>query len=155
MRYELDILAAMTRLPKPTTQEIVSATKISERKVQNVIKSLQTDLCMKIKRVKEGRKAYFVISEWGAFESGERLKDLLANRRIEKANGTTYKIDRVSEKHSFYESVKMKNYTESARLEGLSVSIHDMPTDKQSLTSTKRNLIAKYSKYKGVSKNHG
>ena len=155
MRYELDILAAITRLPKPTTQEIVSATKISERKVQTVIKTLQTDLCMGIKRVKDGRKAYFVISEWGAFESGERLKDLLVNRKIEKTNNNTHVVAGISEKHSFYESVKMKNYTESTRLEGLSVSIHDMPMDKQSLTIAKRNLIAKYSKYKGTSKNHG
>jgi len=151
MRYELDILAAITSLPRPTTQEIVSATKISERKVQNVIKTLQTDLCMKIKRVKDGRKAYFVISEWGAFESGERLKDLLANRKIGNANDSTHEVERISDKYSFYESVKMKNYTESLRLEGLSVSTKDIPTDKQSLTIAKRNLIAKYSKYKGMS----
>ena len=151
MRYELDILAAITSLHRPTTQEIVSATKISERKVQNVIKTLRTDLSMGIKRVKDGRKAYFVISEWGAFESGERLKDLLANRKVGKADNSTPEIEGVSDKHSFYESVKMKNYTESLRLEGLSVSTNEIPTDKQSLTIAKRNLIAKYSKYKGMS----
>ena len=151
MIYELDILAAITRLPRPTTQEIVSATKISERKVQNVIKTLRTDLSMGIKRVKDGRKAYFVISEWGAFESGEQLKDLLANRKIGNANDSTHEAERFFDKHSFYDSVKMNNYRESIRLEGLSVSTNEIPTDKQSLTIAKRNLIAKYSKYKGMS----
>jgi len=155
MRYELDILAAITSLPKPTTQEIVSATNISERKVHNVIKTLQTDLCMEIKRIKDGRKVYFVISEWGAFESGDRLKGLLADRIIKISSDSSHVAKTFSDKYSFYESVKMKNYKESIRLEGLSVSIPDTPKDKQSLTIVKRTLIDKYSKYQGMSKSHG
>lgn len=155
MRYELDILAAIIKLPKPTTQKIVSVTGISERKVQNVIKTLQNDLCMSIKRVKDGRQVYFVISEWGAFESGGRLKDLLVNRNVGKAKNIRHDLERFSDKHKFYESVKMKNYSESIRLEGFSVSVYDIPKDKQSLTIVKRTLITKYSKYKNISKNHG
>lgn len=155
MRYELDILAALMNMPKPTTQEIVTATNISERKVQNVLKTLQSDLCMKITRIKDGRKVYFVIDKWGVFESGEQLKNLLAKRKLGKVSNKSRVIKTLADKSSFYESVKMVNYIESTRLEGLSVSPHDMLKDTHSIAVVKRNLIAKYSKYKGLNKSHG
>ncbi|MGN2718594.1 hypothetical protein ACTFQF_16335 [Aliivibrio fischeri] len=47
MKYELLVLAAMTRLESPNTQAIVAATGISERKVQSVVNSLVENLRLK------------------------------------------------------------------------------------------------------------
>lgn len=69
MKYELDVLAALVQLAEPTTKDIVAATGISERKVQNVIKRLQVDLEMSIEKVKKGRSIVYTIKSWGIFES--------------------------------------------------------------------------------------
>lgn len=43
-KYELLVLAAMTRLESPNTQAIVAATGISERKVQSAANALVKNL---------------------------------------------------------------------------------------------------------------
>ncbi|BAX54800.1 hypothetical protein PDPUS_2_00214 [Photobacterium damselae subsp. piscicida] len=62
MKYELLVLAAMTRLESPNTQAIVVATGISERKVQSVVKSLVENLGLDIERKRQGRTFRFAIN---------------------------------------------------------------------------------------------
>lgn len=151
MKYELDVLAALTQLPQPTTQEIVAATGISERKVQNVIKALQFDLKVEIEKIRKGRRVCYVVTDWGVFESGVPLKRTLANRPLIKNNKTAARVNKIA----FYDSVKMSNYKESTRLEGISIHIVSAPSDKKSISRAKRTLIKKYTKYKNLSNSHG
>ena len=151
MNYEIEVLAALTQLPEPTTQEMASATGISERKVQTVIKTLQNDFKVDIKKVKQGRHIHYVITGWGVFESGDHLKQVLANRPT-RSNRSNSKIT----KSTFYESVKMSNYKESSRLEGISIEASKQPAfAKKTSSTTKRALVKKYSQYKKMSNAHG
>ncbi|MCE2571250.1 hypothetical protein [Motilimonas eburnea] len=79
MKYELAVLAAMSRLDSPNTNAIVAATGISERKVQSVVKSLIDDLGLDIQRQRHGRTFSFVIKGWGVFESGQAIQSQLNN----------------------------------------------------------------------------
>jgi hypothetical protein len=74
MKYELLVLAAMTRLESPNTQAIVAATGISERKVQSVVNSLIENLGLNIERKRQGRTFHFSINSWGVFESGKAIQ---------------------------------------------------------------------------------
>ena len=142
MNYELDVLAALTQLSEPTTQDIVAATGISERKVQNVMKALQSDLKIAIKKTKDGRNIRYSITSWGVFESGKVLEKELVARPLKKS---ALKFS----KAAFYESVKMINYKESSRLEGIAIHFSISTKNLKKYRSTKkRSLIAKYSSYK-------
>lgn len=140
MKYELDVLAALAQLSQPTTQEIVAATGISERKVQNVIKALKSDLDVDIEKIKKGRNIGYSVASWGVFESGLFLKITLSDRPllIDKKTST------FATKAAFYESVKMSNYKESSRLEGISVDPFNALTSKKIISSAKRALVEKY-----------
>ena len=152
MNYEIEVLAALTQLPEPTTQEMASATGISERKVQTVIKTLQNDFKVDIKKVKQGRHIRYVITGWGVFESGGHLKQVLATRPTNRSNRSNAKIT----KSTFYESVKMSNYKESSRLEGISIEASKQPAfAKKTSSTTKRALVKKYSQYKKMCNAHG
>lgn len=151
MKYELDVLAALAQLSQPTTQEIVAATGISERKVQNVIKALQNDLNVEINKVKKGRNICYLVAGWGVFESGLFLKRALSNRSLINNKKLTDK----DTKAAFYDSVKMDNYRESARLEGISVNSAVIPNGSISTSAAKRILIEKYAQYKNVTHDHG
>ncbi len=151
MKYELDVLAALSQLPQPTTQEIVAATGISERKVQSVIKDLQSDLKVGIDKIKKGRSVYYLVTDWGVFETAGLLKRTLATRPINKIK----KLGARGKKATFYDSVKMSNYKESSRLEGISIQTEITSSDKKSIINTKQSLIEKYSKFKTMSIQHG
>ena len=151
MKYELDVLAALTRLPEPTTQAIVSSTGISERKVQNVIKTLQTELKIVIKKVRNGRSIHYVITDWGVFESAAQLKHTLADRTLINDTNPDAQVD----KPAYYDSVKMSNYKESSRLEGIPIHITASAGGKKSISQAKRALINKYSNYKNLSNSNG
>ena len=151
MKYELDVLAALSQLPQPTTQEIVAATGISERKVQSVIKDLQSDLKVGIDKIKKGRSVYYLVTDWGVFETAGLLKRTLATRPINKIK----KLGARGKKAAFYDSVKMSNYKESSRLEGISIQTEITSSDKKSIINTKQSLIEKYSKFKTMSIQHG
>ncbi|TVZ41860.1 uncharacterized protein DUF2559 [Alteromonadaceae bacterium 2753L.S.0a.02] len=144
MHYELEILAALSALPKPTTQDIVTKTGISERKVQNVIKTLSNDLLVDIKTIREGRTIRYTVVGWGVFESGSQLKKALKQRARRKTTKQNPKMT----KSAFYDSVKMENFKESSRLEGVEVSDLVSPAKTISAVQSKRtSLLKKYSNY--------
>ena len=146
MRYEFDVLAVMIEIEKPTTRKIVNLTGISERKVQSVIKSLCEDLEMKILRVKEGRTSYYSIIGWGVFESGLKLKEKLKSRRdcMKKQVNKHKVIYTFSQKRDYFDKVKLINFKESMRLEGVSINIKKYPAKKSDIASMKNDLIKKY-----------
>ena len=148
MKYELDVLAALTQLSQPTTREIVAVTGISERKVQNVIKTLKLDLQVELEKIKKGRSFGYEVTDWGVFESALLLKRKLLNRPLKKASNTTVR----DKKAAFYDSVKMRNYQESTRLEGVSIKAASTLRDKNALSDVRRALTDKYKK---LSANHG
>ena len=139
MNYELDILAALIQLSEPTTQDIVAATGISERKVQNVMKTLQSDLKIEIKKSKDGRNVRYSIKSWGVFESGKVLEKELSNRHLNTCKKSTFKFS----KAAFYESVKMSNYKESSRLEGITIHFYTSTKNSKKPTSEKNALLSK------------
>ncbi|WP_428355365.1 YhfG family protein [Methyloprofundus sp.] len=156
MNYELSILAAITRLEHPSTKKIVIATGISERKVQNVIKSLSSDFHIKILRKNIGRSNYFVVKDWGVFESGNVLRKKLDTIEL-KIDGELMSLLKkskplllttFSEKHEYFEKVKTHNFKESLRLEGYSINIEDYPVEKPERKLFREELIKKYSQYK-------
>lgn len=151
MKYELDVLAALTQLSQPTTREIVDVTGISERKVQNVIKTLKLDLQVELEKIKKGRSFGYEVTDWGVFESALLLKRKLLNRPLKKSLNTTLK----DKKAAYYDSVKMSNYKESSRLEGVITNAASTQHGENSVLSEKRSLIEKYAKYKNVNHNHG
>lgn len=146
MKYEFDVLAAMLEIEKPTTRRIVDLTGISERKVQGVIKSLSKDLEMEISRIKEGRTSYYMITGWGVFESGLKLKKKLKNRNVNiKKQKNSYKlIYTFSQKAEYFDKVKLINFKESMRLEGFTINITKYSVNKNEIASMKNNLIEKY-----------
>jgi hypothetical protein len=152
MNYELDVLAALVQLSEPTTQDIVEATGISERKVQNVMKALQSNLKITINKAKDGRNIRYSITSWGVFESGMILEKELTKRHLNKGK----KISCEFRKADFYESVKMSNYKESSRLEGIAININTSTKNlKKTSPTKKRSLVEKYSRYKDMSDSHG
>ena len=160
MNYDLSVLAAITRLEHPNTQKIVSATGISERKVQNVIKSLSSDFGISIIRKKMGRSSYFVIKSWGVFESGDVLRQKLDTIELKKDKPLSKQpksplLITFSEKHRHFEKVKAHHFKESMRLEGYSINIEDYPLEKSARMLLKEKLIRKYSQYKDTHKVYG
>ncbi|MBI0519150.1 helix-turn-helix domain-containing protein, partial [Pectobacterium parmentieri] len=77
MRYEMAVLAALVQENSPNTQSIVTATGISERKVQDVLNTLQSTMDINISREKNGKRQALSISSWGVFGDGERLIEKL------------------------------------------------------------------------------
>lgn len=158
MKFELDVLAAMLLAEQPDTRQIVSATGISEREVQDVIKSLTIDLGMDISQVKSENSSYYVIKNWGVFESGDTLKRQLRQRVLTNEKMLELSVKRAqptllttfSEKHQHFEKVKIANFKESMRLEGLSVDVAHFPAEKTAISEMRTALIEKYSAYKGV-----
>ncbi|WP_236781321.1 YhfG family protein, partial [Aliivibrio fischeri] len=120
MKYELLVLAAMTRLESPNTQAIVAATGISERKVQSVVNSLVENLGLNIQRERQGRTFRFSISSWGVFESGKAIQSQLND--IDLVMPSNSMLSSYEEKHAYFEQVKMDNFKESMRLEGHDVA---------------------------------
>ena len=122
VKYELLVLAAMTRLDAPNTQAIVAATGISERKAQSVVNSLIKNLGVNIKRERQGRTFRFSINSWGDFEAGKDIQSQLNNIVLVIPKSST--LASYEDKHAYFEQVKMDNFKESMRLEG-----HDIASD--------------------------
>ncbi|PSW30168.1 hypothetical protein C9J19_04980 [Photobacterium phosphoreum] len=122
VKYELLVLAAMTRLEAPNTQAIVAATGISERKVQSVVNSLVKNLGLNIQRERQGRTFRFSINSWGVFESGKAIQSQLNNIDLVIPKSST--LASYEDKYAYFEQVKMDNFKESMRLEG-----HDIASD--------------------------
>ncbi|MCL2893129.1 YhfG family protein [Brenneria tiliae] len=157
MRYEMAILAALVQEDSPNTQSIVTATGISERKVQEVLNALQSTMDIGIARIKSGKRQALYISSWGVFGNGERLIEKLKttdlavfkqHRQIttKALPGKTQSSRMVTleEKRDYYNQVKLKNYRDSMRLEGFSVEDTPLPSDKQEREALRKSLIAKY-----------
>ncbi|WP_254052606.1 YhfG family protein [Aliivibrio sp. EL58] len=141
MKYELLVLAAMTRLEAPNTQAIVAATGISERKVQSVVNSLVENLGLNIQRERQGRTFRFSISSWGVFESGKAIQSQLND--IDLVMPSNSMLSSYEEKHAYFEKVKMDNFKESMRLEGHDVaSDFDLSLDRE---QQRQILLNKYS----------
>lgn len=153
MKYELEVLAALTQYKYPNTRLIVDATGISERKVQMVIKSLMSDLGIRIEKKSINHSFYFFIKSWGCFESGSFLKEHLEQIDLVKAKSERLKKNKKStelvslaDKKAYFDSVKIKNYKESLRLEGISPSSLSLNVDSEQLQETKEALLSFYSK---------
>ncbi|AKH65720.1 MULTISPECIES: YhfG family protein [Photorhabdus] len=158
MKYELAVMAALAKLEHPNTRSIVEATGISERKVQQVLQILQQDLEVKINRIRNGKVSYFEVISWGIFESGQainyKLSDLdlakfkysrqqekdIRNQKNKKTIMTTY-----NEKKHYFDRIKLKNYRDSMRLEGMSVVMSNLPATKEEQENLRKKLIRKYS----------
>lgn len=141
MKYELLVLAAMTRLESPNTKAIVAATGISERKVQSVVNSLVKKLGLNIQRERQGRTFRFSINSWGVFESGEAIQSKLDD--IDLVMPSNSMISSYEEKYAYFEQVKMDNFKESMRLEGHDVaSDFDLSLDRE---QQRQILLNKYS----------
>ncbi|WP_350305436.1 YhfG family protein [Photorhabdus viridis] len=158
MKYELAVMAALAKLEHPNTRSIVEATGISERKVQQVLQILQQDLEVKINCIRNGKVSYFEVISWGMFESGQainyKLRDLdlakfkysrqqekdIKNQNNRKTIMTTY-----SEKKYYFDSVKLKNYRDSMRLEGMNIVMNSLPETPKEQKNLKDKLIRKYS----------
>ncbi|RYU63924.1 hypothetical protein ERW51_18105 [Aliivibrio finisterrensis] len=141
MKYELLVLAAMTRLESPNTQAIVAATGISERKVQSVVNSLVENLGLNIQRERQGRTFRFSISSWGVFESGKAIQSQLND--IDLVMPSNSMLSSYEEKHAYFEQVKMDNFKESMRLEGHDVASNfDLSLDRE---QQRQILLNKYS----------
>lgn len=93
MKYELAVMAALTKLNHPNTRSIVEATGISERKVQQVLQILQQELEVKINRIRNGKASYFEVISWGIFESGQAINGKLISLDLAK-----FKYSRQQEK---------------------------------------------------------
>lgn len=158
MKSELDVLAVMLLAEQPNTKQIGIAAGMSEREVQDVIKSLTSDLGMDISRVRSENSSYYVIKSWGVFESGDTLKRQLRQRVLPNGKVLASTVEHAkpvlltsfSEKHRYFEKVKIANFKESMRLEGLSVDVTHFPTEKTAISEMRTALIEKYSAYKGV-----
>lgn len=158
MKSELDVLAAMLLCDQPNTKQIGIATGISECEVQDVIKSLTIDLGMDISQVKSENSSYYVIKSWGVFESGDTLRRLLRQRVLTNEKMLASTVEHVkpalltsfSEKYQHFEKVKIANFRESMRLEGLSVDVAHFPAEQTAISEMRTALIEKYSAYKGV-----
>ncbi|OBT12038.1 hypothetical protein A9264_15970 [Vibrio sp. UCD-FRSSP16_10] len=141
MKYELLVLAAMTRLESPNTQAIVAATGISERKVQSVVNSLVETLGLNIERERQGRSFRFSISSWGVFESGKAIQSQL--NEIDLVMPSNSMLSTYEEKHAYFEQVKMDNFKESMRLEGHKIANDfDLSLDRE---QQRQMLLKKYS----------
>ncbi|MEZ9567172.1 YhfG family protein [Vibrio artabrorum] len=141
MKYELLVLAAMTRLESPNTQAIVAATGISERKVQSVVNSLVKNLGLNIQRERQGRTFRFSINSWGVFESGNAIQSQLND--IDLVMPSNSMLSSYEEKHAYFEQVKMDNFKESMRLEGHDVASNfDLSLDRE---QQRQILLNKYS----------
>lgn len=141
MKYELLVLAAMTRLESPNTQAIVAATGISERKVQSVVNSLVENLGLNIQRERQGRTFRFSINSWGVFETGKTIQSQLND--IDLVMPSNSMLSSYEEKHAYFEQVKMDNFKESMRLEGHDVASNfDLSLDRE---QQRQILLNKYS----------
>lgn len=157
MRYEMAVLAALVQEHSPNTQSIITATGISERKVQEVLSALQSTMDIGITRVKHGRRQVLSISSWGVFGDGERLMDKLKNtdlslfrqhRKIAAkplpSRSLSSRMVTLEEKRAYYNQVKLKNYRDSMRLEGFDIQDTPLPSDKQERERLRKQLIAMY-----------
>lgn len=141
VKYELLVLAAMTRLDAPNTQAIVAATGISERKVQSVVNSLVKNLGLNIQRERQGRTFRFSINSWGVFESGKAIQSQLNNIDLVIPKSST--LASYEDKHAYFEQVKMDNFKESMRLEGHDIASNfDLSLDRE---QQRQILLDKYS----------
>lgn len=152
MNYEFDILAALVQLKMPNTKTIVDKTGISERKVQNVISSLSEEMGVQLEKIKNDKSWYFIIKDWGIFESGNNISIILKSRNLaEKKEQRLARKTKQSllksfaDKYKYFEANKLKNYRESMRLEGYNVVENRIPKDKAKRAELKQQLLAKYS----------
>lgn len=157
MKYELDVMAALVQLSNPTTEDIVLATGFSARKVQQVVKTLQIDLYVVINKTRKGRRTGFSVKSWGVFETGSSLKEMLRKRTLithsqQTSPNTASKS--FAKKAAYYDSVKMGNYIESARLEGITIPPDPTLTAPDAIQKRKQELIEKYSGYRTSGKHH-
>lgn len=152
MRYEYEVMAALVQFAQPNTRLISRATGISERKVQGVLRTLCDDMKMDIKRVRENRQSYFKIVSWGVFESGvlirqqlERL-DLVKVKAARLAARQGRSLTTLADKQRYFDAVKLQNYQESQRLEGITGEDMPLPDDFAQLQQCEKELIDYYTR---------
>jgi hypothetical protein len=120
MNYEMAVLAALVQLEKPTKPGISQRTGISDQRVNQAIKNLREMLDVRITRVGSNKTGYYQIVGWGAFESGKKIA-----RKARALELDSYKQDRTVRydanrlKKHYCDEVKLTNYRQSLRLEGL------------------------------------
>ncbi|WP_017444807.1 YhfG family protein [Gayadomonas joobiniege] len=149
MKYEFVVLAALVQLKHANTRVIVNSTGISERKVRSVVKDLHLNLGICFKKEK---KLFLLLYRIFVFETGssifERLYklDLAKASRISSKNQRKRKLLSLSDKIEYSNSVKLKNYNESLRLEGISSKKTDLSANKKQLQDERYELLKYYAK---------
>ncbi|CAM4020075.1 hypothetical protein VA7868_03331 [Vibrio aerogenes CECT 7868] len=156
MKYEFEILAALIQYKYPNIKLIANATGISERKVQSVIHTLTTELGLGIEKVTEKAAddpiSYLHVRSWGIFESGNALKKQLISLDLVKAKSARLEtmkkrktaLGSFPEKKAYSDAVKVQNYQESMRLEGIHPASFSPEQDKQQLKRKREALIKLY-----------
>lgn len=133
MNYEMAVLAALVQLEKPTKPGISERTGISDQRVNQAIKNLREMLDVRITRVGSNKTGYYHIDGWGAFESGNKIA-----RKARALELDIYKQDRTVRydanrlKTLYCDEVKLNNYRQSLRLEGLQPTSDAADLDKLS-----------------------
>lgn len=152
MKYEFEVLAAIVQFKHANTKVIVNSTGISERKVQSVLKDLHLNLGICIERRREKNSIYFFIKSWGAFETGSSIIERLCKLDLAKVKALRMSSKKqrrkrlsLSEKIEYANSVKLKNYNESLRLEGISPKKNLLKANKQQLQNERDKLLKYYS----------
>tara|TARA_R110002167_G_scaffold356670_1_gene571758 strand:+ start:132 stop:617 length:486 start_codon:yes stop_codon:yes gene_type:complete len=153
MKYEFEVLAAIVQFKHVNTKVIVNSTGISERKIQSVIKDLYLNLGICIERRREKNSIYFFIESWGTFETGSSIIERLYKLDLAKAKACRMaskkqrrsKLISLSDKIEYSNSIKLKNYNESLRLEGISPNKSILNTGKKELENKRAELLKYYS----------
>ena len=110
---------------------------------------------IELEKIKNDKSWYFIIKDWGIFESGQNISLFLKSRNLSenkaqrlarKSKNSLFKS--FSDKYKYYEANKLKNYRESMRLEGYNVVESRIPKDKAKRAELKQQLLAKYSQNK-------
>jgi len=152
MKYEFEVLAAIVQFKYANTKVIVNSTGISERKVQSVLKDLYSNLGICFERKREKNSTYFFIQSWGDFETGTSIMERLSKldlaqakaTRLSSKNQRRVKLLSLKDKKEYANSVKLKNYNESLRLEGLSPKKDFTNKGKSELQKERNELLKHY-----------
>jgi hypothetical protein len=152
MKYEWDVLTALIQLSHPNIEMIAMATGISSRKVQSVVHMLTDKLGMEIDKVGTRQDYYFVVRSWGIFESGSILKSKLVHSDLVKIKAArlagkknrSHQLDSLAEKQAYFDQVKVHNYKQSMRLEGVCADDLTVPQSPSQLAARKAELLALY-----------
>lgn len=175
MKTEFDVLAAIVQQEMPSRKAISIVAGCSEKRVREAIEQLRCELGVVISKVPAAEAtlwksaSFYAVTEWGSFVRESTLLEMLKERslpglkeweRESHLNLSTRSahtaLATAAAKHSSrfeihrrsYEKVKLKNYAESQRLEGVvsTVNFRKPPRSEEELKAARALLIERYKK---------